>query len=226
MRKTGPAILLAAAALVIAPPASSAPLGCGAVGGAVVDGLCQVVESAPGYTLDLRFPLDYPDEQAIVDYLGQTKAGFLNVANTPESPETLGRPYELDATAESFRSAQTRSVVLTLFQNVGGAHPSTWYKAFTYDSGRSRPVTFDSLFAPGAKALDAIFPIVQNTLETDTGLAGSISPGDGRDPANYQNFAITDDALIFFFGRGELLPSYAGATSVSVPRSAIPPLQI
>jgi len=46
------------------------------------------------------------------------------------------------------------------------------------------------------------------------------------DPARYQNFAITDDAVIFYFGRGELLPSYAGATSVSVPRAAIPPLRV
>ncbi len=226
MRTSGPAILLTAAALMAAPQASSAPLGCGALSGAVVDGVCQVIESAPGYTLDLRFPLDYPDEQAVVDYLAQTKAGFVNVAKTPESDGALGRPYELDVTAESFQSAQTRSVVLTLFQNVGGAHPTTWYKSFTYDTGRGRPVTFDTLFAAETKALDVIFPIVRDNLEADTGLAGSISPGDGRDPGHYQNFAITDDAVVFFFGRGELLPSYAGATSVSVPRSAIPPLQI
>ena len=25
------------------------------------------------------------------------------------------------------------------------------------------------------------------------------------DPSHYQNFAITDDAVIFFFGQGELL---------------------
>jgi hypothetical protein len=117
-------------------------------------------------------------------------------------------------------------VVLTLFQEVGGAHPSTWFKSFTYDVERSRPVTFDSLFAPDAKPLDAIFPIVQRSLEAETGLAGSVSPGDGRDPSHYQNFAVTDDALIFFFGRAELLPSYAGETSVSLPRNAIPPLQV
>ena len=46
------------------------------------------------------------------------------------------------------------------------------------------------------------------------------------DPAHYQNFAVTDDAVIFYFGRAELLPSYAGATSVTVPRNAIPALQL
>lgn len=222
MRKRPAVILVVAAALLTAPPVAASPLACGALSGAVVDGLCQVSETTPGYTLDLRFPLDYPDEQAIIDYLGQAKAGFLNIA---DDPDTRGRPYEFDVTAETFRSERTRSVVLTLFQNVGGAHPTTWYKTFTYDVSRGNPVAFDALFADPAP-LTTIFPIVQRELEAGTGLPGAISQGDGLDPAHYQNFAITDDALIFFFGRGELLPSYAGATSVSVPRNAIPPLAV
>ena len=183
--------------------------------------MCQVRDSQPSYTMDVTFPLGYPDGRAVVDYLGQTKAGFLNLAQTPGS---LNLPYEMDVTGESFESAKTRSLVLTLFQAVGSAHPSTWYKSFTYDLGRARPVTFETLFAPDAQPLEAIFPIVARELETRTGLA--VLPGDGRDPSNYQNFAITDDAVIFFFGRAEMLPSYADAVSVSVPRAAIPPLAL
>jgi hypothetical protein len=44
------------------------------------------------------------------------------------------------------------------------------------------------------------------------------------DPANYQNFAITNDGVIFFFSQGTLLPEAAGATQVLVPRSVIDPL--
>ncbi len=215
---------LVCGALVAPAVAWAAPASCAALAGTVqADGLCQVQANDPAYTVDMKFPLDYPDERAIVDYLTQTRDGFVNVSQTPDSRNL---PHEMDVTAESFRSARTRSVVLTLFQDVGSAHPSTWYKSFNYDVGRGRPLTFDMLFAPDAEPMDAIFPIVQRTLESQTGLAGSISPGDGRDPSHYQNFAITDDAVIFFFGRAELLPSYAGATSVAVPRNAIPPLQV
>ena len=218
------AAALVCGALVTASPVSAAPDACAALGGMIeTSGLCQVRAVATAYTMDMTFPLDYPDTRAIVDYLTQTRDGFVNVAQTPGSRNVA---HQMDVTAESFRSARTRSVVLTLFQDVGGAHPSTWYKSFTYDVERARPVTFDTLFAPNTKPLDAIFPIVQRTLESETGLAGSISPGDGHDPARYQNFAVTDDAVIFFFGRAELLPSYAGETSVRVPRNAIPPLQI
>ena len=218
--------LICAALLCGAPmiSASAAPDACGALAGTVqADGRCNVKVSNPAYTMDVTFPLDYPDEQAIVDYLTQTRDGFVNVSQTTDSRNL---PHEMDVTAESFRSAATRSVVLTLFQDVGSAHPTTWYKSFTYDVQRGRPVTFDTLFAPGVQPLDAIFPIVQSALESQTGLVGSITSGDGRDPSHYQNFAITDDSVIFYFGRAELLPSYAGATSVTVPRKAIPPLQV
>lgn len=43
-------------------------------------------------------------------------------------------------------------------------------------------------------------------------------------PANYQNFAIVNDGVIFFFDQGVLLPSSAGALQVLVPRAAIDPM--
>jgi hypothetical protein len=66
-----------------------------------------------------------------------------------------------------------------------------------------------------------ILPIVTSELEKQSGQQVEISPGVGLDPKTYENFAVTDDALIFFFGQGELLPEAAGAVEVSVPRSAV-----
>ena len=224
MRTMRLAAVLATSALLGGPAIAMADAqnNCTALGGIAADGVCHVSASKPTYVMDLRFPTDYPDEQAIVDYLLQNKDGFVNVAQ----PGSRNLPYEMDVTSETFSSAQTQSVVLKIFQDVGGAHPTTWYKAFTYDLGQRRPVTFESMFPAGTKPLDAIFPIVRSELERQTGLIGVISPGDGMDPSHYQNFAITDDAVIFFFGQGELLPSDAGATSASVPRMSLPPLQL
>lgn len=220
LRSLTVAVLLAAGTL----PATSAwavPGDCAFLGGVVrTDGLCHVESSTAAYTMNVAVPLDYPDAQAVVDYLVATRDGFVNVT---QAPDARNLPYEMDVTAESFSSARTKSLVLTLFQNIGSAHPTTWYKSFTYNLDRGRPVTFETLFAPDAKPLEAIFPVVRRELEAKTGLAVT---GDGLDPAHYQNFAVTDDAVIFFFGRAEMLPSYAGAVSVTVPRSAIPPLQL
>jgi hypothetical protein len=43
-------------------------------------------------------------------------------------------------------------------------------------------------------------------------------------PANYQNFAVVNDGVMFFFDQGTLLPASFGAVQVLAPRSAIDPM--
>ena len=43
-------------------------------------------------------------------------------------------------------------------------------------------------------------------------------------PANYQNFAVVNDGVIFFFDQGALLPASTGPLHVLVPRAAIDPM--
>jgi uncharacterized protein DUF3298 len=51
-----------------------------------------------------------------------------------------------------------------------------------------------------------------------------IAPAALYDPANYQNFAVVNDGVYFFFDQGVLLPDSAGALQLLVPRSAIDPM--
>ena len=209
-------------AVVLSRPAAAAP-SCASLGGTIEAGqMCHVNITAPSYTINMMFPADYPDQQALTDYLTQTRDGFVNVAQT--SGRRDRQPLQMEATAEQHTSVQprTRGVVLKFFQDLGGAHPSSWYKAFNYNLAASRPITFDNLFAPGIRGLDSIFPLVQGDLERRNG--AQIPPSIGLDPSHYQNFAITDDQLIFYFAPGEMLPTAAGPTQVTVPRNALPPL--
>jgi len=48
-----------------------------------------------------------------------------------------------------------------------------------------------------------------------------IPPSVGLDPNKYQNFALTDDAVLFFFSQGELFAEAAGPVQASVPRSTL-----
>lgn len=219
------AVALLAASMVVGSAApASAQSACTDMGGTVDSGICQGHIANSVYTLDFSFPLGYPDEQAMTDYLTQTRDGFVNVA---EMPGSRGLPYELDAVGTTYESGGpegTRSVVLKIFQNVGGVHPQTWYKAFNYHVGGQAPITWDTLFKPGSKPVDVILPEIQRELQRQTGLVEPILPGDGFDPANYRNFALTDEAVIFFFGQGELLPEAAGAAQASVPRTLLAPM--
>jgi hypothetical protein len=197
------------------------------VGGTLVDAqTCRLQASTPTYTLTMTFPTDYPDQQALTDYITQNRDGFVNVAQSSGGRDQL---YQMEATTEQHSSGQpprTRSVVLKLFQDLGGARPTTWYKAFNYNLGTKQPITFDTLFAPGTPPLDAIFPIVQHDLQRQNALGAAILPSVGLDPSHYQNFAITDDQLIFYFAPGEMLPPFAGPARAAVPRNAIPPLAL
>jgi hypothetical protein len=192
---------------------------------------CHVHASTSKYTLDMTFPVDYSDEQALTDFIGQNRDGFVSVAQT--SSQTSGArdvPYQMEVTSEQYHSghppAGTRSVVLKVFEDLGGPRPSTFYKSFNYDVATQKAITFDTLFAPNTKPLDSIYPIVQREMGRQTGLGAALLPGSGLDSSHYQNFAITDDDLIFYFAPGELLPSLAGTSQVHVPRNAIPPLAV
>jgi len=230
MRFLTAAAALATAVLVVLVGwrAAAEPPTCVGLGGTLVDPqTCRVHASTPTYTLTMTFPVDYPDEQALTDYITQNRDGFVNVAQTSGGRD---QPYQMELSTDQRTSGQpphdTRSVVLKFFQDLGGTHPSIWYKAFNYNLGTKQPITFDNLFAPDTTPLDSIFPIVQRDLQHQNALGAAILPSTGRDPSHYENFAITDDQLIFYFAPGEMLPAFAGPAQAQVPRNAIPPLAI
>jgi hypothetical protein len=204
-------------------PVATAQGACADLGGSLNgEQSCMVHAATPQYTLDFSFPAGYPDEQAVSAYLTQTRDGFVNVSQMPGS---AGLPYVLDAKGTAYHSGLapngTQSLVFEVYQNVGGAHPQTWFQAFNYNLATRVPLTFDTLFRPGTRPLDVIYPVVQRDLAQQTGADVAIPVGDGLDPSKYKNFAITDDSVIFFFGQGELLAEAAGATQATVPRESL-----
>jgi len=227
MRLLTAAVLAAGvAAGLAAAPAAAAQSACSDLGGTVdPEKICHVQADNPTYRLDYTFPADYPDQQALTAYLKQTRDGFINVSGTPGA---WNLPYVLDGRGTAYRSgpedAGTRSVVFEFYENVGGAHPQTWYRAFNWDVAAEAPITFDTLFKPDTKPLDVIFPIVQSDLSRQLGVDAMISPADGLDPTKYGQFTITDDSVIFFFGQGEIMAGAGGAMQATVPRSEIAPL--
>jgi hypothetical protein len=222
------AVALAACALAgtIGIPEASAQSACADLGGTVSpDQTCRVHAQSDSYLLDFIFPAQYPDQQAVADYLTQARDGFVNVSDMPGS---RGLPYVLDAKGTGYRSGLpligTESLVFEVYQNVGGAHPVTWYQAFNWNQATRAPITFESLFKPGTKPLDVIYPQVNNYLSKEQGVIDAIPQSSGLDPANYEHFALTDDSLIFFFGQGQMFPESAGPVQATVPRAAVAPM--
>jgi hypothetical protein len=205
-----------------APPVPAAPK-CGDLSGVVdANQICQISATDPGYSMNISYPIDYPDAQAVFDYVKETRDGFLNVAKTPDF---RAMPYELETTEAEFNSAVpppgTQSVVFKTYQGVGGAHPTTFYKAFTWDLKQRKPITIDTLFKQGTQPFPVILPLVQAEVDKQLGQSVEIAPSDGLDSTKYQNFAITNDQLIFFFSQGDVLPEAAGALQIAIPRGPV-----
>jgi hypothetical protein len=109
-------------------------------------------------------------------------------------------------------------VVLEIQDDTGLAHqghPNTSFKALNYDLTKQAPISFDTLFKPGTNPLEVLNPIVQRELD---------APAADLDATTYQNFAITDDAVIFFFGEDQVVRDHNGPQHVSVLRTELAPL--
>jgi hypothetical protein len=209
----------AASAAVSHTPAASAQSPCDTLSGKLdLDGTCHVHTETPSYTLDFRFPVSYPDMRPVTDYITHERDDFLDWLK--KDPVPNGMSSALNIGGKSYESSDTKSLVLNI-ETEGGVHPVTTYKAFNYDVEQRAPITFDTMFKPGDAPLAVLNPITQQAL--DKRQASDVLAADaGLD--TYQNFAITDDSLIFFIDQDATFPHYIGSLRITVPRSELGPV--
>ncbi|WP_156664856.1 esterase [Mycobacterium sp. 852002-51057_SCH5723018] len=181
------------------------------------DQTCHLRSATPDYTIDISFPLDYPDMRAVTDFLKRDRAAFLDWVARFGPSDRRGRPYQYMVAPKAFRSGSpdrgTQSLVLRIDNDTGFAHeghPNTTFRALNFDLGKRAPITFDTLFKPEAKPLEVLNPIVRRQLNAPTA---------DLDAGTYQNFAITNEAVVFFFGQDQVVRDNAGPHKVTVPRS-------
>ena len=55
-----------------------------------------------GYNVDISFPLSYPDQESVADYVTQKRDEFLNIA---KSSAPRDKPYQLTIASQNFGSA-------------------------------------------------------------------------------------------------------------------------
>lgn len=230
--------------------------------GISIGSTCEIQVSDPGYSVDISFPLDYPDLKSVAAYISQTRDAFLNVA---KSGAPRDAPYELTITPTEYLSQVpprgTQGVVFTVYQDAGADGPRTTFKSFNWDQAYRKAIIYTA--APDDRQntplwrvddpLTTVAPLVAADLqqqlappppvaepeETDTAEPSTttttptttttaaplpIAQAALYDPANYQNFAVVNDGVIFFFDQGVLLPESAGALQALAPRAEISPM--
>jgi Protein of unknown function (DUF3298) len=203
-----------------APPTtteSSSQALCSRLGGTVgSDETCQVHDADATSTTEISLPLGYPDTQPVIDFVTHRRDAFDGwVAGTPPGSSS----YVLRLLGTNYRSGPpasgTQSLVFDVYSDAG-VHPVTTYQAFNYDLGRHVAITFDTLFKAGSQPLDVLNPMVEREL-TKREAGQSIALGADA----YQNFAITDDAVIFFLDQDGPIPHELGPLEITVPRTEL-----
>lgn len=183
------------------------------------DQTCHVRTVTATYKIDISFPLDYPDLTAVTDFLKRGRAEFIDWVDELGPGQRRGRPYEYIVTAKTYRSGTpdtgSQSLVLTIDNDTGAAnegHPNTTFAGFNFDLGKHSPITFDTLLRPGTQPLDVLNPIVERKFHA--------TPSD-LTAKTYQNFALTDDAVTFFFGQNQVVFDNNGPHRLVVPRAEL-----
>jgi hypothetical protein len=184
-------------------------------------GLCTVHTETPNYTIDMSFPVAYPDQRAVSDVLTGQRDKFIE---TVEEPPVRDVPKALDIKSQTFRSGApasgTESLVFEEYINFGGAHPVTNYDALNFDLAKKAPITFETLFKQGSDPVAVLDPLVK--AELTKALPGAPAIGDNPVGADmYKNFALTDDAVLFFLSQGQWALSAAGPQTISIPRTEL-----
>jgi hypothetical protein len=182
--------------------------------------LCTVHTETPNYTIDMSFPVDYPDQRAVAAVLTKQRDGFIALV---EEPPVRDVPKALDIKSQTFRSGTppsgTESLVFEEYSNFGGAHPVTSYDALNFDLGKKAPITFDTLFKPGSDPVTVLDPLVAAELRKQ--LPGAQIDDNPVGADMYKNFALTDDAVLFFISQGQWTISAAGPQTISIPRTEL-----
>lgn len=183
--------------------------------------MCQLQASGPYRNVDIAIPADYPEEQLLQDYVN----GVLTEFQDGSDPVAGQPPYELDVTSTRYSSGApgqhaTTSVAVKVFQSAGGAHPTTWYRAFNYDLTAQAPVTFAEAFPNATDAVAKIWPIVRGDLDRQAGQNLDIPNDTGLDPRIYENFAFSGDSVVFFFDRDAFFGAL-GAQEVTIPKAQL-----
>ena len=227
------AVFIGWSSFATAVPASAAPPKCSDLNGTVDDSqMCQIREGDPTYSLHIAYPVNYPDVQPVFDYIKQTRDGFINVAKMPDA-RTMSLPTGSLRDRVQLGGPAAGHAVGGV-QDIPGCRrraPADLLQVVQLGPGLSqahhhrRPGENTAVVPGGGQPLPGDLPARAGRAGKAAGTAARDLAAVGLDPWRIsENFAITNDTLIFFFSQGELLPEAAGALQVTVPRGPIDPM--
>ncbi|WP_231122357.1 DUF3298 domain-containing protein, partial [Mycobacterium intracellulare] len=145
---------------------------CAELKGANTGQACQIQMADPGYNVNISFPVNYPDEKSVADFITKERDDFLNAA---KSSAPRDQPYQLTISSTNYGSAipprGTEAVVFKIVENTGA--PKTTFKSFNWDQTYRKAIVWtaasdDKNNTPLWRVddpLQTVAPIVQSELQ-------------------------------------------------------------
>lgn len=176
-----------------------------------------------GIQIDISYPQWVNDHafarSAVQEFITQTRDQFWEAGTADLS--LMFNPWFLQISYEEFDfSESVHSILFTISDYTGGAHPNSYFRTFVFDLAVERELTLDDLFTSTEDALAIISPMVRaavlERMGDDYDDMGWIEQGSGVNPANYQNFVLMQNSILFVFPPYQLAPYVAGPFEVTV----------
>lgn len=222
MKRLFTALGLSAVLLITALPAFAHEDHCMEVGGNMNDdGHCIQAGS-------LEITSDYPMEAAHVsdaltaaidEYINGSFDEFVGMFAEGFVP-SVAFPWTLNIQNEILDGAWTVTVVFSRYMFTGGANGNTDYHTITAVIPSGEVIALPDIFAEGVDPYTTLQPLAVAALTAQLGDmadASMIADGTAPIPENYQNWALTPDALNLYFNEYQVAPGVVGAPSISIP---------
>ena len=184
---------------------------------------CQINS---GIEINIQYPMEFGDTPLITStidsFVGSLSTEFLTIyMDSYTTIPTVSFPWVLDATYTVYQhSDQIVTIAYSGYQYTGGAHGFDFMRTFTFDLKTGTQIELMDMFQEEFNPFWTIAPIVEMDLQDQLGDLSDndwIHDGTGEDPSNYQNFAVTEDELIFFFPSYQVAAYAAGPQEVRIP---------
>lgn len=168
-------------------------------------------------------------ELFLADQIAQFKSTQDFEHLSPQDKKILGfddgTKYSLGMTYERKTSPHTISIIFTIHEDTGGAHPNTFYQTFTWKKEGKRLMLAD-LFVPGSLYLTTVAAEAKKLVTKDLEGRGASADAifqDGFSPTddNFANFYLEGKNLVIIFPPYQVAAYAAGTQTAAIPIASL-----